>query len=294
MEPCIELDPSKFVIVVGPRFTATVLSELTASRGPGCDHKGPVLAYKDIVNDGITLLLETETFQNDGEKSKYETLYRNAYELDPIFALRKVAVNLKKFDRYQEWLNRLFGWRVEHSLQASSSLQHLLELQRNGALLIYTHCDDLLAQTAELQPVLLKDAEKWSARECPGFLHVHGVLSEPGTVNLDLDLYETIAHPSHQAAAGVLKAVFQKRHAVVVGFDASAEDPLQSKFMETFLDEKDHRHTFVLDQATPPFGLPLTLSSSSFSVPLASAISVTAESSWSLCKCLLINYLILP
>ena len=289
MEPSIEIEPSKFVIVVGPRFTANVLSELTTSRSPGCDHKAPVFAYKDIVDEGITLLLQTETFQNDGEKTKYETLYRNAYELDPAFALRKVAVNLKKAERYQEWLNRLFGWRVEHSLRASPSLQHLLDLQRNGALLVYTHYDDLLDQAAELQPVLLKDAERWSAGECPGFLHVHGVLSEPGTVKLDCDFYETIStHPSHQATAGVLKAVFQKRHAVVVGFDACVEDPLQSQFMETFLDEKDTRHAFVLDQATPPSGLPLVLSSASFSVPLASAVAVVGESSQSLCKCLII------
>ena len=287
MEPCIEIDPSKYVIVVGPQFTVSVMKELSASESADeCNSGAPILAFSGIVEEGIKLLLETEQFQNESERVKFETLYRNAYELEPLFALRKIAASLKKTGRYSEWLNRVFEWKPLSNthVQSSHSLQHLLQLQRNGALLVYTHCDDILDRAANMQPVLLEnadDAAKWSRGELPGFLHLYGVFRDPGTVKLDCDFYGNVTHPVHHTVK-TLKDLFQARHSIVLGFNSPSDDPLQSKFLETFVENEGQQHTFVVDHAASSFGLPLTLSST----VLQNKISITTESSWSLCKCL--------
>lgn len=290
LRPCVEIDPTKFVIVVGPQFTISVLKELGSCTSSAYNSSEPVFAFGSIVDEGLNLLLQTESFRSESDKAKFETLYRNAYELDPLFALRKVAASLKKNGRYEEWLNRLFSFDSSHSaLQNSTNVQHLLELQRHGALLVYTHCDDILDRAVNQQPVLLENTDltaKWCKGEVPGFLHIHGVYSKPGTVKLDCDLYET----AHQPLAD-LKGLFREKHAIVIGFDAPASDPLQSKFLENFVDDSSNQHAFFVSlgelslAATPCLPLDLSLTSTSpDGVVLSNTVATVTESSWSVCK----------
>ena len=277
----VEIDPSKFVIVLGPQFASTVLKELGVH--DSCS-KTPVLSFGGIVEQGISLLLETEKFQSDSERNKYEMLYRNAYELDPLFALRKLAASLKKSGHYAGWLKRMFELRLEtENGHCSPSLQRLHELQRRGALLVYTHCDDVLDRAANMQSILLEDADnagRWSRGETPGVLRVHGVYWEPGTVKLDCEFYENVAHPLRPSAE-MLKKIFAVKHKILIGFNAPADDPLQSKFLENFVDESPKQHVFFMSECPVPPTSYLPLSSD---LVVSSAVSMVADSSLSVCK----------
>ena len=284
MEPCIEIEPKKYVILVGPQFTSLVLKELATCDSDGRTDYTPIFAYSRTVEIGIALLLEAENFQSESARSKYEMLYRNAYELDPILALRKVSATLRKCGRYDEWLNRLYD-RELPSQRISPSLQHLLDLQRNGALLVYTHCDEILSRAANLQPVLLENADlagKWTSGNVPGFLHINGVHTQPDTVKLDCDFYENTAHPLRQSATHLLRRIFGERHALIIGFDAPSDEPLQAKFLEVFVGKNNHQHTFLLSEASIPYCLSVVPS------PHGGAanrnVSATADNSWALCK----------
>lgn len=286
MEPCIEIDPGKFVVVVGPRFTASLIGELAAD---GATASGPpIFAFKDIVNEGINLLLQADSFPSASERAKREMLYKNAYELDPTFALRKVADSLKKLGRYPEWLDHLFkrDFAVPAANHTLPSLMRLLDLQRKGALLVYVHCDDVLDSMAGLQPVLPEKeghAAKWRAGEMGGFLHVHGVYSEPDTVKLD---YEACG----DACGELLRLSFEERHVVALGFDEHSEDPLLSRFWEKHVASRPAgRQTFflssrALNAAAPLPGDYFHLSLPRCAVALGDILCDTAETSWALCK----------
>ena len=278
MDPCLEVDPSRLVIVVGPAFTANVYRDLDS--GAECC-KLPTFAYSSAVEEGVTMILDTEAGRTDAERSKHEMLYRNAYELDPIFALRKVSEKLKKHGRYDEWLNRLFA-RELPSAEAPKNLQHLLELQSAGALLVYTHCDDTLSRALNTQPFLLEQprhAERWSNGEM-GFLHVHGVYTDPITVKLDCDLYERNSS-SNNSSIIILHKVFEERCAVLLGFDSYTSDPLQAKFFEGFIGKStSRRHVFTLGENIVPLGLPMP----SCDASLGKMVCTMTESSVSLCK----------
>ena len=290
MEPCIEIDPSKFVVVVGPRFTSSLISEFVVddatSRGP------PIFAFKEIVNRGIELLLQAESFSSEGDRAKREMLFRNAYELDPTFALRKVADSLKKLGRYSDWLDHLFKRDVgTPAMSRIPGLLRLLDLQRKGALLVYAHCDDILNRLAGLEPILpeRKDhASKWSSGEMTGFLHIHGVYSEPDTVKLDCEvLYGNVASEH-------IRLAFEQRDVVALGLDEHHDDPLLSRFWEKHITPRPAvRQTFFLSSlppstVVPPAPsdcLPLALPHpSGYVAGFSDAVCDTAETSWSLCK----------
>lgn len=297
MDPCIEIDPGKFVVVVGPRFTASLVGELAAD-GATAGASPPIFTFKDIVNEGIDLLLRADSFPGGaGERTKREMLYKNAYELDPTFALRKVADGLKKLGRYPEWLDRLFKRDFSYAAAAAGrappspppGLARLLELQRKGALLVYLHCDDALDSMAGLQPLLPEregHAAKWRAGETAGFLHVHGVYSEPETVRLD---YEA-GGEDHACCEELLRPAFEERHVVALGLEEHAEDPLLSRFWEKHIASRPAGlQTFFLSSglATAAAPLPedcLPLSLPRCAVALDDILCDTAETSWALCK----------
>ncbi len=248
MEPALEVDPTRLLIIVGPQFTVSVLSELS------CPSDSPTFDYGSAFEEGVRMLSDSESCRGDAERQKQEMLYRNAYELDPIFALRKVTESLKKLARYEEWLNRLFARDLPAGEQTSESLQHLIELQRVGALLVYTHCDDMLSQVSNTQPVHLDNpelVEQWSTGRTPGFLHVHGVYTKPSTVRLDGGLYDHSASYLTHPAAGVLKRALAQRCTVVIGFDSHTTDPLQAMFLEGFIAKNGKQRAYALDRNVP-------------------------------------------
>ena len=254
--PCLEIDPRKFLLVVGPQFTAAVLKEIT---NEAVAQSKLALTSRQLVTVGIHLLLETEEFQSDAERAKCDTLYRNAYELDPLFAVKKLSSSLQKYGKYAEWLQRAFGVDLVLSSE-SPSLEKVRHLQQEGALVVYTHYDDVLCRVTKTKPVLLNDPsnfERWCCGEIEGILHVHGVYSELDTVVFDSDAYQTPGHP-FQTAASQLGAVFGARHMLMIGFDTEkhSEDPLLTKFVERFAAEiPQNLHTIHLTRAENPIEL---------------------------------------
>lgn len=314
LELCMEIDPSKFLLVIGPDFTTSVIKELTEAYGLSVNRnrpdvqeessksmKSPAFALRHIVDEGISILLDTEEFPSDTERSKCELLYRNAYELDPQFALKKVAMSLQKSGRYAEWLRRAFEVELEsHYLSSQSvSLHRIIELQTKGALLIYVHCDDVLSRVSRTSPVLLEDPEgleQWLKGEKTGFLHVHGVYWEPETVKLDGQFYESPSH-SVRPAAERLKLLFQEKHTVVIGCESHSDDPLLSRFIREYMScEQKDQHTFHLPVSAPvpskqPSGLPIITATTADTEsglpshrPVHSVLCPITESSVSLCK----------
>lgn len=245
MELCLELNPDRYAIVIGPQFVTALLSRIE------CDEASPTLSYSDIVLAGIGVA--SATIQGESERTKFELLHKNAYELDPLFAYTKVSTKLRKLGLYDQWLRNIFERAHDVSSGATDSLQHLLDLQKKGALLVYTHCDDTLDRAVNQPPVLVEDAASWARGETPGFLHVHGVYSRPSSVRLDYDFYDNSAHP-HHAGGRVLCDHLKGRRALCIGFDGHREDPLQAKFLESLgrcVVEPDRRH-MIMTSAPPP------------------------------------------
>lgn len=322
LDLCLEIDPSKFLLVIGPDFTTNVIKELSEAyqlsiRNSHPDlqqdeptvksPRTPAFALKHIVEEGIRVLLDAEEYSNDTERAKCEHLYRNAYELDPQFALKKVAMSLQQAGKYAEWLRRAFEVELESHFLASHSvsLHRIIELQSKGALLIYVHCDDILSRVSRTAPVLLEDSEgleQWLNGEKAGFLHVHGVYWEPDTVKIDGQFYESPSHVRPPTAER-LKLLFQERHSVVIGCESHPTDPLVSQFIKEFMcEEQRHQnkqHTFhlpltrsssKLESGLPLISMPLSSSleqesEKSSHRPIHSVICPITESSISLCKC---------
>lgn len=311
---CLEIHPDNFVLVIGPNFTINVVKELTEScqlstrrdaagfQDASKSIRMPDFALKHIVDQGINLLLGSEEYTNEAERSKCELLYRNAYELDPQFAMKKVSMSLQKSGRYAEWLRRTFEVQLEaqHLTSHSVSLHRIIELQKKGALLVYVQCDDILSRLSRTSPVLLEDSEgleQWLKGEKHGFLHVHGVYWEPDTVKLDGQFYENSNHYIRPASER-LKHLFQKRHTVVIGCESHPSDPLLGQFIKEYMSEEQQRfhqqHTFHLPLSPVSSnqtsgGLPIipsSLESGQFTSyqPVHSILCPMTESSVSLCK----------
>lgn len=248
MSSCLEVQPSLYTVVVGPKFAAEIARE---TLDLGTSNGVPTFAFSNIVDHGIAFLLDKENFASEAERAKVEARYKNAYELDPVFVLRKILCNIKTAGCYEDWLSQLFACNL-HSRRPSRSLECLLALQSLGLLLVYVHCDDILARASNLPPVPMdneEQVERWARGELQGFLQVHGVYSQPDTVQLDCELYDNASHPLH-ATAERLKRILGSRHTVLLGSDWEHRhsDPLLAKFCERFVHESTERHSFVFCQ----------------------------------------------
>lgn len=248
LRPCIEVEPSKFVVVLGPRFAATVLSEVVAVT----DAKLPSLGLTEMVNEGISVLLDVKQFQNEAERADCEKLYRNAFQVDP---LPRLLSNLQHCGGYASWLERCFQLRAEPSKGCNSPiLERLLELQDEGALLLYTGCDDVLSRLTN-QRVLLptEDLAEWMVGEKKGFLNVHGVYWKPETLQLKCEAYTDPSHPS-RLSMGQLELFFQQRSVIAIGTcdPTDLANPMLVAFARTFLftatgNILQHRYHLSLD-----------------------------------------------
>ena len=290
--PSLEIDPSKYVVVIGPSFTATVLDEVNSRDEHSSLDQRPALTSGHILAVGIQVLLEAETFNSQAEKVKCETLYKNAYELDPRFAIRKLSSSLQKCGKYGDWLKRSFEVDLRH-WNESPSLTQIRHLQERGALLVYTHYDDVLSQASNTQPVLLNDSqhfERWTRGESGGILHVHGIYSDPNTVTFNCETYDSPNH-SMSPTSDTLRQLFLKRHVIMIGFDSEnhTEDPLLTTFAEKYIASvPSNQHTFHLTRASNPVDLYCVhnIEVDQQAVPQPNTcVYPLNESSLSLCKC---------
>lgn len=260
MSLCLEIRPENFTIVVGPSFAAEVVKEILLDNDISDAVSLPTFDFKSIVDRGVSYLLMKETFASDSDREKFVARYSNAYELDPVFVLRKIISSLQIAECYEEWLAELFSCNLP-AKKASKSLQRLLSLQSQGALVVYVHCDDIIARAAGQEVVLLENSEqmeRWAKGECAGIMQPHGVYSQPATVKLDCLLYESATHPLN-AAVERLRQVLCSRNTILLGEDweGSSNDPFLAHFCKRFVSERSAEpNSFVFTTARDSTDLP--------------------------------------
>lgn len=256
MDICVEVDPVRTLLVMGPQIAAQCLSESRSAAdttaGSSCSAHPPFLDYRRIVEAGIRRSLELENPSSSDASRKKEKLLWSAYELEPAFAANKVLESLKEHSEYHAWMKEISQSCTDYQFgpNPSPTLQYILNLRNKGARLVYTHYDDLLSRALGLPVVLMEDEEgtrKWS-QGFPALLHIHGSFKSPQSIKIDSLCYKT--QVGEGKSADILKEQFQSRAVVFIGFDEPLVDPLLPKTLSTFA-----------SPSTMPSSLPLLISS---------------------------------
>lgn len=248
--PCLEVDPSRFVVVMGPSFTAAVLQQALSEDGSlswnGSAPRLPAVDVKGMVKEGLSILMESRQFQSEAERAENEQLYIKALEVEPIM---KLSTSMQQCGRYSEWLDRCFKLGAVSVARTPPILIHLEELQDAGALLVYTGCDDVLSKLTK-QQVLTAEGEcvlQWRKGQLKGIMHVHGVYWKPDSVQLNCEVYKSLSHPA-RTALEQLGSVFRDRFVISLGVcdTRQLDNPMMAVFTRTFLAAASHHHSFSL------------------------------------------------
>lgn len=202
MDPLVEVRPSACLFLIGPQLAR----DSTPDAGR--------LSYDCIVRSGLAYLQETlgERF----EAGRLEEKRRSS----PLAAMQEVVWLLRTNNLYAEWAKETFAVSEgQRSPTSSESLQWLLELHQQGAMLACTQYDTILDTLARLPPVTISNGDpefsRWfsACRESnmtscdaaerssqaqdgsenmetsneakrPGFLHMHGVQTDTESLRL--------------------------------------------------------------------------------------------------------------
>lgn len=251
--PSLEIDPSNFIIVLGPTFMDAVLHKVvedaktltSITSSPTLSNPNlPAVDTRGMIKEGISVLLDSQEFRSEEERAKFELFYKNSFEAEP--RLKKLISTLQQRGRYKEWLNRSFRLHPVPR-RGCSIINRLLELQDRGALLIYTGCDDALSKLANVHVLLPEDKAsvmEWVSGERKGFLNVHGVYWKPDSLQLTCEVYSNPNHPTRSAMEH-LGPIFKKRYVVALGVcDSQLENPMIEMFTRTFLAITNSHHCF--------------------------------------------------
>lgn len=244
MDPALQINPERCVLVLGSQISAAALA---LPEGVPA-----VLSYAMVINNGVQKMLELEGVESIEERTRRQSLLLSAYELDPSFTASKVVDSLREHGIYQKWLNELFGSLLVLPIHRSPGgvVDKLRSLQERGALLVYTYYDTILDVALNTTPVLLGEEEavrRWACRQSAGVLHVHGTFSHPDSVCCDCVNYRQLVG---EAAGGhILKEVCRNRSVIFLGFDAEFYDPFLSKFSRTFLSPSHSLPPLLLSSA---------------------------------------------
>ena len=232
MEPSVQFDPGRCVLVLGPQIAAASLA--LKEFGPSA----AALSYAVLFESGMQKMLELDSSQSKEEKLRKQSLLAGAYELDPSFVANTVVESLRGHDKYDQWLtesfNPLYSLPVQNG--PGSVIEELRQLQDKGALLVYTYYDMILDNAMETAPVLMdsdEDVKNWGSRKTSGILHVHGIHSHLNSVMCDCVNYGKIVGES--SAGRRLREICRNRTVIFIGFDGRYYDPLLPKFANTFL-----------------------------------------------------------
>lgn len=230
MDPTLQIDPERCVLVLGSQLAAAALA---LSEGVPA-----ALSYAMVIDIGVQRMLQMEGVDTVEERSRRQTLLLSAYELEPSFAACKVVESFREHGVYHQWLNELFGSLLALPVHKNPGgvVDTLRSLQEKGALLVYSYYDAILDAALNTSPVLLQDEEAvrgWANHQIPGLLHVHGVYSKPESVCCDCVNYRKLVG---EASGGkLLKEICRNRSVIFAGFDREFFDPFLSKFARTFL-----------------------------------------------------------
>ena len=246
MNPLLEVNPGACIFLIGPQIAACCATK----------HGGrPPPTYRAIVEAGILFAQEVQSFASEEDKKSQQQFLRNAYNQDPTVAAHKITEILKQNGCYSEWLHKTFnaaGVQCTSSDSALATVKHLLNLQEKGALLVYTHYDTILDVVAGTDPIVVENEtkfQKWLKNETSGFLHLHGVYSQPETVRVTCD-----GSPFNAAVA----QVFRKRLVILIGYDREYFDPLIPLLLRKamYCEESSLRYRPILLTTTPDQALP--------------------------------------
>lgn len=294
MEPTIQFDPGRCVLVLGPQIAAASLA-LKDLGAPAA------LSYSMLFEGGMQKMLELESFQSKEEKIRKQSLLAGAYELEPSFVANKVVESLRSHERYEQWLSEMFSslYNLPVYSGPNSVVEDLKQLQEKGVLLVYTYYDMILDRGMDTAPILMEedDVKNWGSRKVPGILHVHGVHSRPDTVMCDCVNYDKIVAETN--AGRRLREICRNRTVLFIGFDGRFYDPFLPKIASSFLSGPQTHSTALLltfsGGVTNPTGLlKVKLSSmvgglSKFLVPSVSPYKPGLLIDVSLANCLLVG-----
>lgn len=240
-QPCLEIDPSDFVIAIAPSFVSYVLSgERRGGPGTAPAPKLPAASLSDMIDEGVSILLSSRHFESENERLEFEQFCRRMLLGDP---LRKLISNLHMNGGYIEWLRRCFMLDPVPACsdETLAILKQLLYLQERGALLLYTGYDDALSKLSNLQVVLPEGKNsvvEWARGERRGLLHVHGVYCKPESLQFDCEMYD-------RPVIEELGRVFQAKHVVSFGaYDTQLDNPILVRFSNIFLPMARDCHSF--------------------------------------------------
>ena len=241
MEPTVQFDPGRCVLVLGPQIAAAslALKDLGAPTA---------LSYSMLFEVGMQKMLELDSFHSKEEKLRKQSLLAAAYELDPSFVANKVVESLRSHEKYEQWLSEMFN--TLYSLPVhdgpNSVVEDLKQLQEKGVLLVYTYYDMILDRAMDTSPILMEeeDVKGWGSRKVPGILHVHGVHSRPGTVMCDCVNYDKVVAETN--AGRKLKEICRNRTVLFIGFDGQFYDPFVPKFVNSFINGLQTHSTALL------------------------------------------------
>ena len=230
MDPTLQIDPERCVLVLGSQLAAAALA---LSEGVPA-----ALSYAMVIDIGVQKMLELEGVDTFEEKSRRQSLLLSAYELEPSFAASKVVDSLREHGVYHQWLNELFGSLLALPVHCNQGgiVERLASLQDQGALLVYTYYDTILDVALNTSPVLLSDEDavrNLIGRKSRGLLHVHGAYSQPDSVCCDCVNYRQLV--GEASGAPLLKEACRNRNVIFIGFDSEFFDPFLTKFSRTFL-----------------------------------------------------------
>lgn len=188
MEPLIELQAEKTVVVLGPLFAGSLLEE---------GARQPPLEYHSLKAQ----LLQAVRQVNGAKKLKEisGTLVQDAMKL------------LQNCGLLEQWLSVTF---TGQNTVGTPQLEVLLEMQRRGALLVSPHLDSVCEQASGLPSLTLSQITEWSRGAC-GILHPFGVHTDKDSLSRFMDHGLTTLSRMPEA----LSAVLRERTFVFLGFN---------------------------------------------------------------------------
>lgn len=144
---------------------------------------------------------------------------------DMIVAAEKVTAALQEQPGlYAKWLEESVGSLV---CEDPSLPNELARLSRDGALLVTTNYDDILADAGNLKIVTESDGgeelRKAAKRHVPAIVHLHGHWKSPSSVVFGTSSYSRIA--SSESAKAFMTALLYAETIVFVGVGEGLSDP---------------------------------------------------------------------
>ena len=108
------------------------------------------------------------------------------------------------------------------NIHRSSLLDRLLELQRDGALIVYGYVDQTVCTAAQQTALVSEQAEEWASGKASGILHPFGVCVDPESVRLDMS----------QECVSCLDRLLHERTCILLGYLDNQPDSFLQRLLQ--------------------------------------------------------------